>query len=475
MPLFKKPHGRLEWDDVKQLLTDRAPENELLDYKDYLGYADFQKDRNKRVLRTICAMANTYGGDLVLGVGEDRYGRPKPMEDLAGLPAADVEKVMHSIGEQSWNIRPPVLGLSVERVDIAPGEAPLRKGAACLVVVRLPESDLTPHFVLGIGHFGRVGSHNKPFKDEPLSTERLLWLAERKEQHARLLRDILEFADELEPGGEFEGGLAWHKVWCAPRYPGHLLWPDADESTIEKLCPRIHEPNGHAVPRPFEHYFYGDVSRRALQHGWVWHGQENRPVHLLSVPLGMSDRGRRQNPYSLYLVDDRGAVVLKGITFPELTAARRGKSTESTGLIESDDVVFDWSGITARLVLVCHHAASLYRNYGYNGPVQFGVEVGVHPEHYLGRALLGTRVIEPYGCPPTWGKVSVIRSDWSGLASPKRKVTDTDSCLASELRDAVLHSKIHGRWVRAFGVAPSKDAVQHVVRAVVEHVVDEKA
>ena len=64
------------------------------------------------------------------------------------------------------------------------------------------------------------------------------------------------------------------------------------------------------------------------------------------------------------------------------------------------------------------------------------------------------------------------RTEWDelgldrGMMAGELAVTDSDECLAHELRERVASSDIHRRWVRAFGHEPSDADVGDVVGAV---------
>lgn len=74
MPLFDARPGQVRWRDVSGLLDAGTAENELLDCKEYPGWTEFVKNGNGRVLRTVAAMANSHGGDVVVGIGETGEG-----------------------------------------------------------------------------------------------------------------------------------------------------------------------------------------------------------------------------------------------------------------------------------------------------------------------------------------------------------------------------------------------------------------
>ncbi|MBP7868680.1 MAG: ATP-binding protein, partial [Firmicutes bacterium] len=252
MPLFRKSHGQLAWDDVKELLDQGAPENELLDYK---------RDCPSRIEPTVAAMANTYGGDILIGVDEQADGIPVPAVAVKGV--ANAANLKQSVEQKNFSIQPPVLGLFVEVVPIPKDEHPDGRDDRSVLVIRIPQSDLLPHFVMGQGHFGRAGSHRRAYTDEHLSTARIEWLADRRRRHVEFRDELMQFVDGLQYG------TVWRKVWCVPLFPMGSVWAGLDGSQIEGLCPRIREEFPNADPRVFEHYHSGRFRSRPVQHGWV--------------------------------------------------------------------------------------------------------------------------------------------------------------------------------------------------------------
>ena len=88
MHLYSKKIEEVTWQDVEEFCSQKLTENSYLDYK-----ADF----SKKLDRTIAAMANTYGGVILLGVSED--GQSKPISPIAGieLNGAIEDRVMNII------------------------------------------------------------------------------------------------------------------------------------------------------------------------------------------------------------------------------------------------------------------------------------------------------------------------------------------------------------------------------------------
>jgi len=431
MPLFRGP---VSWADIKTLIGQGAAEHELLDYKEY-------SDRlSKRVVVTIAAMANTYGGDIVLGVGQDDYGKPKPLDEIVGVPRDQAAQIIESIEGQNWTIQPPVLGLSVEQVDVPPDDHPTGSADSCILVVRVLQSDLVPHWLPDRGHYCRAGSQNKPFRDVHLPTERIQWLLNRRNEHVAFRKRLLDWVDGLQ------GGIAWHKVWCVPLFPSpaHALWPLDERRVLDGSCPEIRTAQG---PVPFANHGLacGGVVR-TVQHGWVTQASEQQRYMRLHPHVGVQRRGS-----VTHVVDHRGLVVVKGITYRELAAGYDPVEQGIKGDGQSSYIAFDWYTVNLHLLGVCHQAAHIYASCGYRGPVEFGIELGVNPAEYSDHVYLGST------WPDVVGKKTVLWSDRvdpitrnASMAEPGGRVIETHDCLAKDLLDEVWSAVGQSAWSRAF-------------------------
>jgi len=434
MPLFKRPHGQLVWDDVKKLLDQEAPENELLDYK---------RNCPSRIEPTIAAMANTYGGDIVIGVDEKADGTPEAAAAVRGV--ANAANLKQSIEQKNFNIQPPILGLFVEVVPIPESEHPDGRDDSAVLVIRIPQSDLLPHFVVGQGHFGRAGSHGRPYRDEHLTTARIEWLADRRQRHVEFRDDLLAWIDELHYS------VAWHKVWCVPQFPSPstALW-EGDQNKLWDAIPRVWV---RTVPCPFFWpQFPVNPVCRSVQHGVLWRAELEKsgvPIDHISRPGSIW-----LFPSQTCLVDDRGLVAMKGIAYHEVTSLAR--ETEG-GRVESRGVMIDWTIIATHLTGVCRYAAALYNRHGYNGPVQFGIEVGLaddvrRTDLFLGMSpppsRLGDAKSIQWDEGPPHGRGRELSDD--PLTTRARRLSETHECLVGDLLDRARQALLTSSWTRGF-------------------------
>lgn len=445
MDLFNKPNGQLDWSDIEPLLRDRVPEHEMLDYKDHRLKADYP------IEKTIAAMGNTYGGDIIIGVGEGKDGIPVLLDGIEGLASADAAKFKQSIEQKNWKIRPPILGLSVESVPIPPEAIRGREGRS-LVVVRVPQSDLVPHFIPGMGHYGRAASHNR-MEDVDLATDRIMWLHDRRREHVKFRDRLLAWMDWLSDP------VAWHTVWCVPEFPSpdRPLWERAPREKIAEAIPRLDARNEYG---PF---FMIDVtgrhSVRSLQHGWLWQ-IEGEPAGVYS---DAEDNPVTTRSSASYIVEDRGLVAAKALTNAELNKDAKG----SDGERQVGAIWVDWSVVVVHLLGVCQHASALYHRYGYWGPVQLGLEIGLNGRSSRRDIYLGQREVHTYGDSLFFHPPGIEEFPRGGpLAAPGRRLTEVRTCLAQRLLDEARQFATDSFWARAFDVDLSAPPNGEVARTV---------
>jgi len=432
MPLFHgRSNGELRWEDVKRLIAESVQENELLDYKDY------RVSVSRTVRKTIAAMANTYGGDIILGVGEAGYGKPKPLTELIGIPQSDFGKIKERVEGWNWEIRPPVLGLSVEQVNIPPSDHPKGSSEYCLVVVRIRQSDLVPHFIPGMGHYGRAGSQSQPHRDADgdrhLPTDQIRWLADRRAEHVRLRGDLLNWMECLE------GGCAWHTVWCVPEFPtpGRPLL-DASGVTPLKGIPTL---NYLGSCLPLYQYGMSETTRwckRTVQNGCYRQGKDRH-----TVTVNASGDKYEESAFLTYFVERRGLVAAKALTNLELSAEQCASNP-----IEA--LRFDWQTIVIHLLAVCRHASSLYEAAGYSGPVQFGVELRATTQRRPPAIYLGSGESPEPGYGFTNRSLKLDPASEMPMATRDRRVKEEHCCLATDLPKCVHAAAVASEWTSAF-------------------------
>lgn len=122
------PYQLDDLDEAKlQALCDqKCPESETLDFK-----REFWQE-NREIQKDISALANTAGGDLVVGIDEGRQGAPMvicPIQD-------DADAVMQRVRNTLQAVEPRVHGIEMRAVPVANG---------FVLIVRVPMSFDAPH------------------------------------------------------------------------------------------------------------------------------------------------------------------------------------------------------------------------------------------------------------------------------------------------------------------------------------------
>ncbi len=165
--IFSKPIMQLDIDDIRIFCAERIKEGFNLEYK---------RDFTGRLEKVICAFANTWGGVILLGVGEDDAGKPKlPIDGIPFQKGLDV-RVTSLIVD---NIYPPVFcEKNVIQFD-ANGDD------KAIIVIGIPESDMTPHSVdHGRSTYVRTDDRNKP--EQRATIGELEWLMDKRKKSVEL-------------------------------------------------------------------------------------------------------------------------------------------------------------------------------------------------------------------------------------------------------------------------------------------------
>lgn len=166
--LYTKPIDEIRWQDVVEFCRARHTENSTLDYKQEIQPASLTK--------TIAAMANTWGGLIIVGI-EDEDSKPKlPIKGFEYKEGIR-EQINNSI---LGNIMPPIFP------EVQVCQSKDKKYA--LAVIRISQSNLTPHAMnKNTKVYLRTNLSNEP--EEIASVDRVLWLVDRRKKAV----DLREF------------------------------------------------------------------------------------------------------------------------------------------------------------------------------------------------------------------------------------------------------------------------------------------
>lgn len=136
--------------DLQLLKSNEVAESKTLEYKRELpGDAP---DERKKLLRTVCAFANTDGGDLVYGI-EAENGIPV---DLPGIEVSSEDSLRLRLENSLRDaIEPRVTQLQMRLVPLASGKS--------ILIIRVQKSWNAPHRLSKDGHFyGRNSGSTYP-------------------------------------------------------------------------------------------------------------------------------------------------------------------------------------------------------------------------------------------------------------------------------------------------------------------------
>jgi len=170
--LYTKKIEEITYEDIVGFCDEQIRENISLDYKEEIDGS---------IAKTIAAMANTWGGLIIIGA-EDQDSKPK-------LPLKGVELKEH-LREQInniilGNITPPVF----PEIQICPSTDKTR----ALAVVRVAQSNTTPHAIRGNTRvYLRTDTSNEP--EELATVDRVLWLINKREKSTELKNSFYEKA-----------------------------------------------------------------------------------------------------------------------------------------------------------------------------------------------------------------------------------------------------------------------------------------
>jgi len=170
--LYTKTIEAVDFQDVVEFCEQKHRETIHLDYK---------QDINRSLAKTIAAMANTWGGLIIIGV-EDDDSKPK-------LPVVGI-KYEKSLREKINNI---ILGNVMPPVFPEMQVCQSKDGKNALIVIRVPQSNLTPHAIKNNTKvYIRTDTSNEP--EELADIDRIQWLVDRREKSVQLSDSFSEKA-----------------------------------------------------------------------------------------------------------------------------------------------------------------------------------------------------------------------------------------------------------------------------------------
>ena len=179
MSLFTKSISDIQFNDVQNFVNINLREDQRLDYKE-----DFPSDLAKLVM----AFANTDGGIILIGIRADQITNVP--ETITGIPLR-VGLEERVINITMSNITPPIS----PEVKVCPykSNAALTQDDRAIIVVRVPQSDVSPHSHSRNNSIW-VRNHNRCDQASLDVIERLL---ERRNKGILLLENMKQEANQV--------------------------------------------------------------------------------------------------------------------------------------------------------------------------------------------------------------------------------------------------------------------------------------
>jgi len=170
--LYNKPVEQITWTDIESFCQQRIAEGAYLDYK---------REFPTHLEKTIAAMANTFGGLILIGVQEDEEN--KPVMPLSGIrfERGLHERVTNIILS---NITPPVFPEIV-----APRNSTKK---STIMLIRVQQSHETPHAIRDNTRvYLRTGPRNKP--ETLASVNEIEWLLEHRRKSLEFRKRFIHY------------------------------------------------------------------------------------------------------------------------------------------------------------------------------------------------------------------------------------------------------------------------------------------
>ncbi len=272
MLLYTKKIEEITYQDVIDFCEEKHRESIHLDYKREINNASLPK--------TMAAMANTWGGVIIIGV-EDKDSTPElPVQGIAYKKGLR-ERINNIV---LGRITPPIF----PEVQICSDE----KEENALIVIRVPQSDTTPHAIKdNTKVYIRTDTSNEP--EELANVDRILWLTEKRKKSTELKESFYQSAKErsvvLCKRFKQDPRCIDTSFSIVPLYPFDILadYQELPNNILTKMqvsrwgvvqfpLPRnnsdcIFSPVQHGFCRLFQHSILGLLYDELNQYGFYYH------------------------------------------------------------------------------------------------------------------------------------------------------------------------------------------------------------
>lgn len=186
--MFTSKLEEITYEKIRRFCEEQNPEGETIEYKEA-----FPSD-NWKLAKSISAMANTYGGIILIGVEADKI-KNTPNPSINGIkPEKGLEERVTSICLR--NIYPPYFPPIVKVCDFKNEKGEDR----AVVFIRVHESDQTPHAINNnTDVYLRIRSQNEPLKKGTLrkaTLDEIDWLKNRRQKAVENREALMQRADQ---------------------------------------------------------------------------------------------------------------------------------------------------------------------------------------------------------------------------------------------------------------------------------------
>lgn len=140
-------------DALQQLVDDAVPEGKLIDYKKEFyrldsANSDDKRKQHEELLKDISSFANCLGGDLIIGMDEDKL----IPTGVCGFAVPDVDVVIGRITQLVNKWLEPKISMAIRAIELSPG--------AVILVIRVQRSLIGPHRVIYDNKPGQFWTRN---------------------------------------------------------------------------------------------------------------------------------------------------------------------------------------------------------------------------------------------------------------------------------------------------------------------------
>ena len=343
MHLYNKAIASISWPDIERFCEQGTTENTYLEYK-----VDFPVD----LAKPLAAMANTFGGLILIGVDETDAGIPRlPLTGIEAQRGLE-ERVLNTILD---SMTPPV----IPEIAICLNGTNER----AILVIRVPQSEHAPHALhRNSAVYIRTGKRNKP--EDIADLERIDWLRDHRKKADDLREWLFSRAcmrfRELRDGnvgdvpGTDEGrwlpteeqpGLL--TIALCPMYPDRVLVQPSRLDVVRRAI-RIRDYMGTGHEFPLQES--GCISRM-VEDGFVMHFSGQRGLRTYHTHLNM-----------------HGLFLYRQSLLYQVPRTKKDEEDDPGG---NPQVVIRGYEILARLYEVVESGAKFYSEIGYWGPLKF--------------------------------------------------------------------------------------------------------